>query len=130
MYGGLVGTLQELEFIDHKLYPRRKRDPLKNLRKHFTDTQILEWLVNDILRERKKRPKKNKIIDEIPMEEEAVYLEPEYEPEYEPAPEPLPVKKKGRPKKYATEAERKKAKLVQTLASNKKKRAEKKLNKK
>ena len=60
MYGGLEGTLNELEFVDKKLYPRRKNDPLKKLREHFTDTEILEWLVKDILKERKKRTKKIK----------------------------------------------------------------------
>ena len=122
MYGGLEGTLNELEFVDKKLYPRRKNDPLKKLREHFTDTEILEWLVKDILKERKKRTKKIKIIDEIPEEEPAVILEDE-------KPEPILVKR-GRKPKYATEEERKKAKLQQTLISNKKKRAEKKLNKK
>lgn len=130
MYGGLEGTLNELEFVDKKLYPRRKNDPLKKLREHFTDTEILEWLVKDILKERKKRTKKIKIIDEIPedtqssctAEEPAVILEDE-KPE-------STLAKRGRKKKYATEEERKKAKLEQTLISNKKKRAEKKLNKK
>jgi hypothetical protein len=118
--GGLIGTEQELEFIDKKMYSRRKHDPLKKLREHFTDTEILEWLIKDILKEKKKRTKKIKIIDEIPMEEPAVILE-EDKPE---------IKKRGRKPKYATEEERKKAKLQQTLISNKKKRAEKKLNKK
>jgi len=122
MYGGLEGTLNELEFVDKKLYPRRTKDPLKKLREHFTDTDILNWLIKDILKEKKKRTKKIKIVDEIPAEEPAVILEDE-------KPEPILVKR-GRKPKYATEEERKKAKLEQTLISNKKKRAEKKLNKK
>ena len=117
--GGLIGTEQELEFIDKKLYPRRTKDPLKKLREHFTDTEILDWLIRDILKEKKKRTKKIKIVDEIPMEEPAVILEEEQE-----------VKKRGRKPKYLNDIDRKKAKLQQTLISNKKKRLEKKLNKK
>ena len=120
MFGGLEGTEQELEFIDKKLYPRRKHDPLKKLREFFTDTEILEWLIKDIMKAKKKRTKKIKIIDEIPLEEPAVILE-EDKPE---------VKKRGRKPKYLNDIDRKKAKLEQTLLSNKKKRAEKKLNKK
>jgi hypothetical protein len=134
MYGGLVGTLEELNFIDNKLYPRRKNDPLKKLRLHFTDTEILDWLIKDIMKQKRKRTKKK--VDVIPeLEEEVVFSEPELayanDSDGESTKSEVEVKKKkGRPKKYHTEEERKKMKLIQTLASNKKKRAEKKLNKK
>jgi hypothetical protein len=124
MFGGLEGTEKELQFIDSKMYPRRKHDPLKKLREFFTDKEILEWLVRDIMKAKKKRTKKIKIVDEIPEEESAVILEEEHEDKPE-------VKKRGRKPKYLNDIDRKKAKLEQTLKSNKKKREEKKkLNKK
>jgi hypothetical protein len=141
MFGGLEGTEEELLYVDDKMYPRRKIETIQRLMEELDEDDLKEWLIRDIL-----KPKGKKRTRVTKPKNHAVYQEPidrlesmfaELEPVNKivdfksPAQKEFAVseaikvaKKKGRPKMYHTEEERKQAKREKTVASNKRKALE------
>jgi ribosomal protein S18 len=144
MFGGLEGTEEELLYVDDKMYPRRKIETIQRLMEELDENDLKEWLIRDILKPRGKRMKKNKHVKAFPINPSDVLkhfdeLIEEITPQNKiiedfksPAQKEFAVseaikvaKKAGRPKKYHTEEERKKAKREMTVESNRLKRQEK-----
>jgi hypothetical protein len=144
MFGGLEGTEEELLYVDHKIYPRRKIETIQRLMEELDENDLKEWLIRDILKPRGKRGARKKSIHKAVTLNPTNVLEQfdkmlgELEPQNtiiedfkSPAQKEFAVseaikevKKRGRKTKYETEEERKTAKREKTLASNKRKREE------
>lgn len=142
MFGGLEGTEEELLYVDDKMYPRRKIETIQRLMEELDENDLKEWLIRDILKPRGKRVKKNKHVKASPINPSDVLkhfdeLIEELNPQNKivedfksPAQkefavsEAIKVAKRGRPKKYHTEEDRKKAKREKTTASKIRKRHE------
>jgi hypothetical protein len=142
MFGGLEGTQEELMFIDDKMYPRRKIETIKRLMEELDEDDLREYLIQDILKPRKQRKtratQKHSVSREPLQQLEEMFAE--LEPVNKivdfksPAQKEIAVseaikvaKKRGRPKIYHTEEDRKKAKTGKTIASNIRKELERKV---
>jgi len=145
MFGGLEGTEEELMFVDHKIYPRRKIETIQRLMEELDEDDLKEWLIRDILKPRGKREaRKNKAVHRAPPKNPSDVLKHFDEMIGEIIPQNTIIEdfkspsqkefavseaikvanKRGRKPKYATEEERKTAKREKTIASNKRKKEE------
>jgi len=145
MKGGLEGSQEELLFVDNKMYPRRKIETIKKLMEELSEDDLREYLIQDILKPRGKRAKRikpvhqeahsahsdvlekfDKMIADLSPVNKVVDFRSPAQKEFAVS-EAIKVAKRGRPKIYHTEEERKQAKTKKTVASNIRKELERKV---
>lgn len=146
MKGGLEGTEEELLYVDDKMYPRRKIETIQRLMEELDENDLKEWLIRDILKPRGKRGAKkvrpvhqptplihqdvleqfdNMISDLEPVNKIIEDFKSPAQKEFAVSEAIKVAKKRGRPKIYHTEEERRKARNEKNLEYKKRKREEK-----